>query len=374
VRILAALALVAAGCTLLVERELSRCDENKFLEGSPDGGGFYFHQGVTQVAWHGPGFAPLNAEVSNYGTGFGFLVDGGLRLVGGFTDGVFVRDESSAAPNIAYIPPAHYGPGGFGCLEGLAATYDPLRDRTSWQLNSSGCANGFVFDAGVTQGTPASQGPALGWAHAPDGGGIIAALYGNRAEICDEVFPLSCLPPKGVFLAPGGQRSVDGLIASDGGVVWVVTVAPPTGDGETRVYSQDFKGAGLIVPWAGSVTVMDSDVALVARINQGQIQAQLFDATGAKRGPTSTIDLNDSGARGLLIARFGGAGATARAAWIDGDGRARAGVLDLSSPGQLTLRSQQTVCQSAGASFAGPIAPTTVVVQKGDGLYLRPVQ
>lgn len=383
-------AAACAACTLIVEGQLSShgdagpgdagpadCGEQPFLDGREDGGGLFFHQGVSQVRWHGPAFAPDGREPANFGSTLTFLADGGLVFGGGAPDGIYLRDFRELTPTLAYPSGGHEGGGGYGCAELLVATFDPLHDRTTWRLAPGGCGDdGVFYDGGTTTGAPEGQGPALGWVANPDGGtGTIAALYGGRAQACPELLPFTCVPPQGAAVAPGGARSVDGLFDAQGQPVWAVTTFPASGPGDTALWSGDFGSSQpAVVAWAGSIAVMAQDVALTARITSGQLQALLFDSAGAPRAAATLIPLGDPGAHDLRIARFGGTGTTAMATWIAGDGTARSGTLDVSTPSTVTLTGVKQLCGSAGATFVAPMTASTIAVQAGESMALRPAQ
>ena len=368
---LLALLLLAPACTLLVDNELSKpggCDELSASDGTP-GSSVVFHAGVTTPAFSGPAYPTPGKQESSFGSTLAFLRDGGLDLVGGTQgESLFFKAEEQHTPTAIFPGPGHEGPGSYGCSEIFAATYDPLRDRTDVRLVPGGCADNSVFlDAGVFPGQV--EGAALGWAGSPDGGaGAVAALLGARAQSCDEVYPLSCIPPSGGDLPPSATRRVSALTAADGAPVWIVA-----SDTQVQLFSKDFRSAiGAPVASGGParVAAIASDIGIAVQIAGGKLQTQVFDAAGRTAGAAGSFDLGDAAAHGLEIARFGTA-PRLRVAWLTGDGHARLATLDATNPAAQQLVSPVTVCGPAGATFAAPLTPTTAAVLIGDALYFR---
>lgn len=393
--LVAGLCAAACGaCTLVVENRLSShadagpgdagpadCGEMPFYDGRDDGGGETFHQGVAQVRWHGPAFPPDGREPANFGSTLTFLADGGLVSASGAHDIVYMQDLRELHPTLAIPVGGHEAGGGYGCSELLAATYDPLHDRTSWRLVPGGCVDEEIFydggipDGGTTSGPPEEQGAALGWVANLDGGtGMLAALYGGNGQSCREEIPFTCVPPKGAVVSLGGARSLDGLLDAQGRPVWAVTTFSAIGAGDTQLWPNDFLAPLSVVPWAGSITLMAQDVALAARITDGQLEALLFDSTGAQLAVATLIPVGDPGAHALQIARFGGTGTTAMATWIAGDGTARLGTLGISNPALVTLTGVKELCGSAGTTFVAPMSNGAVAVQAGESMVLRPAR
>ncbi len=395
-------ALAAVGCTLIVDHELSgyttppdagptvcdggscdagaSCSDLVYLDGTPDAGGELFHSGVTAPAFRGAAWPPPLKTSTNFGSTLTFLRDGGLELVNGYEPNpaapgdlppVFLRSETSFTPTNAYPAPGHEGPGSFsfGCAEIIAATYDSLRDQTTWRLIPGGCAEDSTFyDGGLTTGGPDLQAPALGWGGYPDGGGVVAALFGTRAQACDEVFPLSCFPPHAGTVPATGARLIDSLVAADGMNVWVVTTAGSS----TQLWSADFstKVGSPVVAWGGRTAALAPDIGIAMRIVSGSIEAHIFDSAGTLRGNPGNFALGDASAYGLEINRIG-TSATLRVAWVGGDGQARVATLDASAPAALSLSTPAVVCGSRGATFVAPTSSVTAAVLVGDALYLR---
>ncbi|MFN2548851.1 MAG: hypothetical protein ABR567_15600 [Myxococcales bacterium] len=360
---------LAAGCTLVVNEELASCPDLIFLDGTPNNGGLRFHGGVSAPSFRGPAFPPPGQAIDNYGSTLTFLSAGTVEQVGGAVgDGVFMRAQNYSATS-ASSTPGHVGPGGFGCAEVVAATYDTLHDRTSLQLLASGCGEDAAFDGGTLPGAPEPLAPAVAWAPSADGGGMIASVLGSQAQACPESFPPTCFPPQGGAVPAGGARRMDSLLDAQGQPVWIV----PTEGADTRLYSSDFAGSIAAVSWAGPVAAVGADVGIVMRIQAGELDAQLFDSTGAPRGPEAHTPLNDAAARGLEIARLA-LTPVLRIAWIGGDGKAHAAQYDASVATAQRLGSISTVCGSAGASFVAPTSTTTAAVVVGDSLFLRRVQ
>jgi len=125
-----------------------------------------------------------------------------------------------------------------------------------------------------------------------------------------------------------------------------------------------------VVSWAGPIAALAPDIGVTMRIQSGQLEAQLFDSTAAKRGNEAHFDLADAAAHGLEIARLGTA-PSVRAAWIGGDGQARTATMDFSAATSPQLSAPAIVCGSQGATFAAPTSTTTATVLVGDSLYLR---
>jgi len=372
VRTLALAALACSGCTLIVDHQLSKhesggCPELVFLDGVTPTSGQTFHQNVSAPAFRGPAYPPASKGPDNFGSTLAFIADGGLELVGGNSgDQVFLRSESNWTPTWAVPAPGHEGPGAYGCAEVLAGTYDSLHDRTNYQLIPGGCGDdGVFYDGGSFPGLPDPQGPALAWAAAPDGGGQMAVLFGNRAQVCGETFPLSCFPPQGGAVTVAADRHVDALTDASGNPVWMVSI----GGGDTRLYDTSFGASLAVTNWAGPVAALASDIGVAMRLDNGVLEAQLFDSTGADTGPPTQFQLGDATAHGLQIARLGTA-PIVRAAWIGGDERARVAAVDFSTA---RLSAPVTVCGSQGASFVAPTSTTTAAVIVGDALYLRHV-
>ena len=366
-----AICLLSAGCTLVVDHELSKqaatCPDLIFLDGTANNGGQHFHGGVSAPSFRGPAFPPAGQTVDNYGSTLTFVADGGVQLVGGFEgDSVFLRPESNYAATSASSTPGHYGPGNFGCAEVVAANYDTLHDRTSLQLLAAGCGEDAAFDGGTFSGAPEALSPAVAWAPAAGGGGQIAAVLGSQAQVCPESFPPTCFPPHGGAVSGGGARRMDALLDAQGQPVWIVA----TEGVETRLYSPNFAASIGVASWAGPIAAVAADVAIVMRIASGQLDAQLFDATGAARGPEAHTPLNDAAAHGLEIARLG-LSPVLRIAWIGGDGKARVASYDASVATAQRLGAASIVCGSAGATFVAPTSTTTAAVLIGDALYLH---
>jgi len=366
-----AICVLSAGCTLLVDHELSKqaatCPDLIFLDGTPNNGGQYFHGGVSAPSFRGPAFPNVDQAVNNYGSTLTFVSDGGVELVGGFEgDSVFMRSEANYTATSASSTPGHYGPGGFGCAEVVGANYDSLHDRTSLQLLAAGCGEDAAFDGGTFSGAPEALSPAIAWAPSPDGGGQIAALLGSQAQVCPETFPPTCFPPHGGAVSGGGARRMDALFNAQGQPVWIVA----TEGADTRLYSSTFAGSIGAVSWAGPIVAVAPDVGIVMRIVSGQLDAQLFDATGSARGPEAHTPLNDAAAHGLEITRLG-TSPVLRIAWIGGDGKARVASYDASVATAQRLGPASIVCGSSGASFVAPTSTTTAAVMIGDALYLH---
>lgn len=372
VRTIAA-ALLCGGCTLIVDHQLSQnpggCGELIFLDGTPNNGGQYFHSGVTAPTFRGAAFPPASKTPDNFGATLAFLSGAGLEFAGGLTgDTVYLRPEPNYTATSMSPTPGHEGPGGFGCAEAVAATYDSLRDRTSLQLIAGGCGDDLAYDGGTFSGAPAALAPAVAWAALPDGGGIVAAVVGSQGEACAETFPLTCFPPQGGAVAGGGERRVDSLTDAQGQPIWMVSTA----GADVRLYSADFASSTAVVGWSGPIAALAADVGAALRINAGHLQAQIFDVTGAARGAQFDADLGDAAAHGLEIARFGTT-PVLRAAWIGGDGRARIATFDATVAASPQLATPALVCGSQGASFVAPLSSTTAAVLLGDALYLRHV-
>lgn len=351
------------------------CPEAPFLDGTyADGGGPVIHADVSAVRWHGPSFPPPGgADSTPHRGSIVFLVDGGLGLGAGVADDVYVRFEENDRPALVVGGGAHVGPLNYGCVETLGGQYDALHGVTSWDLVPlGGCGGDAVdWDGGSTSGAPETQLPAVGVAPAPDGGAFVAMVLGGAAQRCDEVdpFPLACWPPSGPgAVSSSSFFSIDGLLGSDGNPVWAVS-----GPSAVQLYPADFGAPGGLVvsgQTAPSVTPVATDVALAASIGSGHLLLTLF-GIDAHIVATADIDLGDTGASGLHVAHFDGSGATAKAAWIGGDGQARVATIDFTAPAAMTLSAPQVVCQSAGATLAAPMTPAQTVVQVSDGLYLR---
>jgi len=368
-----AIAMLCGGCTLIVDHQLSAnpggCNSDlPFTDGSP-GNAQRFHSGVSVLSFRGAAFPPASANPVNYGATLAFLSNGGLELAGGATgDTVFVRNETNFTPTWASTTPGHEGPGGFGCAEVIAATSDTLHNSTSLQLIPAGCGDDSSYDGGTYTGAPESISPAIAWANTPDGGSI-ATVIGGRGQACPETFPSTCFPPTSVpTLTAGGVRRVDALIDAQGHPVWIVS----TEGADTRIYDTNFANPTSVVSWGGPIAMLASDVGIVMRINSGNLEAQLFDATGAKRGGEFHTVLGDSTVHGLEIARFG-TSPILRVAWIGGDTRARVANFDATVAATPVLGTPSVVCGSDGASFVAPMSTTTAAVLKGDALYLRHV-
>ncbi|HEX9576333.1 MAG TPA: hypothetical protein VF993_01170 [Myxococcales bacterium] len=380
-RIATAAALLAS-CTLIVEHQLSSqkpggsdagCDELIFFVGSADDAGLYFHGGVTAPAFRGPAYPTPTKSAGEFGTTLTFVLDGGLAMVGGLEgDRLNFRLETNWTPTWAVPAPGHDGPGGpiynYGCTEVFGATYDSLRDRSSLQIIAAGCGDDLFYDGGTVSGPPDPLGPAIGWAALPDGGARIAVLLASQAQTCDETFPPSCFPPRGAgAVTPGADRRIDALVdPNGGGPLWIVS----TGGGDTRLYDSVFGASAGVVSWAGPIAALAPDIGVTMRIVSGQLEAQLFDSTAARRGNEAHFDLSDSAAHGLEIARLGTA-PSVRAAWIGGDGQARTATMDFSVATSPQLSAPAVVCGSQGATFAAPTSTTTATVLVGDSLYLR---
>ncbi len=371
----AALVALASNCTLIVDNELSKpggCAEIAASDGTP-GSALVFHSGVTAPSFSGPAFPSPGKSASNFGSTLAFLRDGGLALAGGLEgDAVFFLGKPEYTPTLAVPAPGHEGPGLFGCSEIFAETYDSVHDRTEVKLIPGGCSDdGSFIDAGVFPGSPSAQGAALGWAGSPDGRGTIAALLGAKAQACAEIFPLTCIPPSGNTLPLSGQRRVSSLTAPDGSIVWVVAT-----DSLVQLWRADF-GQAIGVPIASGsparIAAIASDLGIAARIEAGRLRTQIFDVKGDPAGTDGNLDLGDSGAHALEMARFGSV-AKLRLAWLTGDGQARVATLDATSPASQQLVGAVDVCGSKGASFVAPTTPTTAAVLIGDALYFRHVQ
>lgn len=372
--LVALVACSSAGCTVLVEHQLSQqagsCPDLVFLDGSPNNGGQRFHGGVTAPSFRGPAFPPAGKPVENFYSTFAFLSNGGLELAGGLQgDSVFLRSESSYSATSTSTVAGHEGPGGFSCAELLGITYDALHDRTSLQLVAGGCADDAItYDGGTFSGPPAALAPAIGWAGLPDGGGLFATLLGSQAQACPETFPPGCFPPRGNAVGAGGERRVDALTDAQGQPLWIVATA----GGDVRLYNAGFGGSIGVASFSGPIAALATDVGVVMRIQAGQLQAQLFDAAGSPRGPLAQTDLADPAAHGLEIARLGTA-PILRLAWIGGDGKARVASYDASVATAQRLLTPAVVCGSQGATFVAPTSSTTAAVLIGDALYLRHV-
>jgi hypothetical protein len=163
-------------------------------------------------------------------------------------------------------------------------------------------------------------------------------------------------------------RRVDALIDAQGQPIWIVSIE----GGDTRVYSANFAGETSVVSWGGAIAALASDVGIAMRIQSGELQAQIFDATGRKNGNEFHTTLGDATVHGLEIARFG-TSPILRVAWIGGDHRARVANFDATIAAAPVLGAPSVVCGSDGASFVAPMSTTTAVVLKGDALYLRHV-
>ena len=366
------LALLCSGCTLVVDHQLSQqqanCPDLIFLDGSPNSSGQRFHGGVQVLSFRGPAWPPAGKDPASFGATLAFLSNGGLVLGGGLSgDTVFMRSESNYTPTWASLAPGHEGPQSFGCTEILAGTYDTLHDRTALSLIAGDCGNDISYDGGVIPGPPESVAPAIAWSGAA-AGGLVATLYGGQAQSCPETFPLNCFPPRGGAVTGGGPRRVDSMIDATGAPVWIVS----TEGNDVKIYNSTFAARGAAVSWAGPIAVLASDVAIVMRIHSGNLEGQLFDATGAHRGNEAHFDLGDPAAHGLEIARLGTA-PVVRAAWIGGDGKARIASYDASVATAQRLTTPAIVCGSQGASFVAPTSATTAAVLIGDSLYLRHV-
>ncbi len=372
VRAIAA-ALLCSGCTLIVDSQLAAnpggCGDLIFLDGSPNNGGVRYHSGVTTPSFRGPAFPTANRSPDNFGSTLAFLSSGALDFVGGsIGDAVYVRHEENYTPTSASLAPGHEGPGSFPCAEAIAATYDSLHDRTNLQLLAGACGDDLSYDGGTYSGAPATLSPAMAWAGTPDGGALIASVLGSQGQACPEAFPPGCFPPQGGAVAAGGARRLDALLDAQGQAAWIVS----TEGADVRLYNTSFGGSIGVVAWSGPIAVLASDVGIAVRIDTGHLQAQLFDATGAKRGGQFDKDLGDASAHALEIARFG-TSPILRAAWLGGDGQARIATLDATVAVAPTLGAASIVCGSQGASFVAPLSTTTAAVLVGDALYLRHV-
>ena len=77
-----AICLLSAGCTLVVDHELSKqaatCPDLIFLDGTANNGGQHFHGGVSAPSFRGPAFPPAGQTVDNYGSTLTFVADGGV--------------------------------------------------------------------------------------------------------------------------------------------------------------------------------------------------------------------------------------------------------------------------------------------------------
>lgn len=385
VKTLGALLLCCTACTLIVDRELSSradggpgssgCAENPFVDGSPGGGGPFFHSGVDRVRFHGPGFPAVNvSDVRPFRSTVTFFFGGALELAGGADEQVGIRTEENFRPTVALQTGGHVGPGSVGCAEILAGNYDSAHNLTQWQLISGGCDDDSIFhDGGVTAGAPLATVAGVGWAPDADAGGLFASVIGSAAQDCAETYPLSCFPP-GVSGPPAGSvdggpgvLDVDGMITPSGAAVWAVT-----GASSVALYSADFTRSTLALgatPGRPTTTLLASDVAMTASLANGRFVATSYDTSGA---PITNwnVDLGDPGAHDLHIAHFTGDGSLVRAAFIGGDGAARYAAFDTAQAG--AAPAVHLVCGGAGASFAAPMTPLTTLVQVADGLYLRP--
>lgn len=370
----ALLALLSTGCTLVVEHQLSQpsagCTDLIFLDGTANNGGQRFHGGVSAPSFRGPAYPTAGKTLENFGSTLSFLSNGGLELAGGVQgDAVFLRPETNYTATSASTTPGHEGSGGFGCAQLLGISYDSFHERTSLQLIPGGCADDAItLDGGSFPGAPAALAPALGWAGLPDGGGIFAAVLANQGQSCAETFPPGCFPPRGGAVAAGGARRLDALADPQGLPLWIVG----TEGGDTRLYDASFGASIGAVAWSGPLAALAADIGIVMRILTGQLQAQLFDATGSRRGNEAHFDLGDPLAHGLEIARLGTA-PVLRVAWIGGDGKARMANYDASVASAQRLSTPAVVCGSQGASFVAPTSATTAAVLVGDALYLRHV-
>lgn len=386
-RTLAAGLLALAGCTLIVDRELSNhcvgacadagpCDELAFVDGTSNGGQL-IHAGVTAPSFRGPAFPPPQKTARNFGSTLAFVQDGGLQLVNGYESEpassdpppIFLRGETNFAATSVSPMPGHEGPGSFGCAELLAASYDALHDRTSFTVIPGGCYDDSNFaDAGSVAGGAAAFAPALGWAIGADGGSVVAALFGTSAQACDETVPFTCIPPRGGNVPAGDGRALDSLSAADGSPVWLVTTA---GAG-VQLFRSDFSQpiGAPVVPWAGRTAALAADIGIAVRLVAGRLDAQVFDATAALRGAPASFSLSDASAHALEVSRIL-ATARLRIAWLGGDGKARVATLDASAPAAITLSAPVEVCGSQGASFVAPLSSTVAAVQVGEALYLR---
>jgi hypothetical protein len=369
-----AIAMLCGGCTLIVDHQLSAnpggCSSDlPFTDGTP-GNATRFHSGVSVLSFRGAAFPPAGGNPANYGATLAFLYNTGLELAGGVTgDTVFIRNETNFTPTWASTTPGHEGPLSFGCAEVVAATSDTLHSRTSLQLIAADCGNDLFYDGGTYTGAPESLSPAIAWANTPDGGSMIATVVGGRGQACPETFPPTCFPPTSVpTLTAGGLRRVDALIDAQGHPIWIVS----NEGGDTRIYSANFAGETSVVPWGGAIAALASDVGIAMRIQSGELQAQIFDATGRKNGNEFHSTLGDATVHGLEIARFGTL-PILRIAWIGGDTRARVANFDATVAAAPVLGTPSVVCGSNGASFVAPMSTTTAAVLKGDALYLRHV-
>ncbi len=369
----ALLALLSTGCTLLVDHELSQkaasCPDLIFLDGTPNSGGQRFHGGVSAPSFRGPAFPTPGKNPDSFGSTLTFTVSGGLELAGGLLgDQVFLRPETNYTATTASTTPGHEDTG-FACAELLGASYDSLHDRTSLQLITGGCADDAItYDGGSYGGQPGPLAPALAWAGLPDGGGVFAAVLANQGQSCPETFPPGCFPPRGGAVAAGGARSVDAIYDPQGQPLWIVA----TEGADTRLYDASFGALIVAVTWSGPVAAVATDVGIVMRIHNGQLEAQLFDSTGSRRGNEAHFDLGDATAHGLQIARLGPT-PNLRLTWIGGDGKARAASYDASVASAQRLSTPAVVCGSQGATFVAPTSSTTAAVLIGDALYLRHV-
>ena len=368
------LALLSTGCTVLVEHQLSQqsavCPDLIFLDGTANNGGQRFHGGVAFPSFRGPAYPAPGKSAESFGSTLTFTFNGGLELAGGFTgDTVFLRPETNYTATSASTAPGHEVPNVGGCAQLLGASYDSFHDRTSLQLIPGGCADDSItFDGGSFPGKPGALAPALGWAGLPDGGGVFAAVLAGEGQSCPETFPPRCFPPRGGAVAAGGARRIDALADPQGLPLWIVG----TEGVDTRVYDANFGSPISAVAWSGPLAALAPDIGIVMRIQQGQLEAQLFDSTGARRGTEANFDLGDPLAHGLEIARLGAA-PVLRATWLGGDGQARVANYDASVATAPRLSTPAVVCGSQGASFVAPTSSTTAAVLIGDALYLRHV-
>ena len=372
-RTIALLALLSTSCTLVVEHQLSQpggCPDLILLDGTANNGGQRFHSGVTAPAFRGAAYPTPGRNPDNFGSTLTFLLDGGLELAGGNQgDAVYIRSEANYTATFGSTTPGHESAASVGCAELLGVTYDELHQRTSLQLVPGGCDDVAIpLDGGSFSESPETLAPAIAWASLPDGGGLFAAVLGNQGQVCPESFPPSCFPPRGGAVPPVGARRLDALVDAQGQPVWIVANQAA----DTRLYNQSFGGSIVAVPWSGTIAAVAADIGIVMRIHNGQLEGQLFDATGTRRGNEAHFDLGDPAAHGLEIARFGTA-PLLRAAWIGGDGKARIANYDASVAAAQRLGTPSIVCGSQGASFVAPTSATTAAVVTGEALYVRHV-
>ena len=393
---LAAAALGASACTLIVDSKLSSfdagadsgppadggpCDDVGFDDGSlPDGGAkIFLSTGIAgPFAFHGRAYFAPSAESWPYAPAVAaFASDAGVVALGaqepgGQRPGFRVNGQLLDVSALS-IAAGHIGLGGSPCAEVVATTLDTLHDAAALALWNQGCGNVDVtLDGGVY--TPRSKGAdtGVGWS-AMDGGTLGLHLAGDGFVCAEEGGPQGCGARNSNQLVGRGPRSLEGMLSAASALAWVASV-PGFG---VALQSADFKSSAELTVPAGAVVPLAADIALGLESAGSIIDARAFNTTGALLGAAAQFSTGDGTTivAGTLAATSYGSASLVRVAWVGSDGQGRVLDLDASDPADLHLAAghaaPRLVCGGA-VRFVAPVSSKWVVVAAGLGLAVRP--